>query len=100
VPPDGDVITVEPTEQLRQRNRQCDRVVALRHGEGTVTDLYQIEIQLKRTEDFQERMVSYWATLATRYRRAAHRIHQVVLWPNCSRPNWVCSWEVPWRPSW
>jgi len=26
-------------------------------------------------------MVSYWASLATRYRRATHRIHQVVLWP-------------------
>jgi hypothetical protein len=78
---DGDVITAEPTEQPRQRNRQCDKVVTIRHDDGTPTDVYQIEIQLKRTEDFQERMVSYWASLATRYRRATHRIHQVVLWP-------------------
>jgi hypothetical protein len=78
---DDDVITAEPTEQPRQRNRQCDKVVTIRHDDGTPTDVYQIEIQLKRTEDFQERMVSYWASLATRYRRATHRIHQVVLWP-------------------
>ena len=78
---DGDVITEEPTEQSRQRNRQCDKVVTIRHNDGSPTDVYQIEIQLKRTEDFQERMVSYWASLATRYRRATHRIHQVVLWP-------------------
>lgn len=78
---DGDVITAEPTEQSRHRNRQCDKVVTIRHDDGTPTDVYQVEIQLKRTEDFQERMVSYWASLATRYRRATHRIHQVVLWP-------------------
>ena len=78
---DGDVITAEPAEQSRQRNRQCDKVVTIRHNDGTPTDVYQVEIQLKRTEDFQERMVSYWASLATRYRRATHRIHQVVLWP-------------------
>jgi hypothetical protein len=78
---DGDVITAEPTEQPRHRNRQCDKVVTIRHDDGTPTDVYQVEIQLKRTEDFQERMVSYWASLATRYRRATHRIHQVVLWP-------------------
>jgi len=75
------VITAEPTEQPRQRNRQCDNVVAIRHHDGAPTDVYQVEIQLKRTEDFQERMVSYWASLATRYRRGTHRIHQVVLWP-------------------
>jgi predicted transposase YdaD len=63
------------------RNRQCDRVFARRRADGGPTDVYQIEVQLKRTEDFQERMVSYWATLATKYRRATHRIHQVVLWP-------------------
>src|SRR4051794_30957787 len=78
---DGDVITAEPTEQSRQRNRQCDKVVTIRHDDGTPTDVYQVEIQLKRTEDFQERMVSYWASLAIRYRRTTHRIHQVVLWP-------------------
>jgi hypothetical protein len=78
---DGDVVSAEPTEQPRQRNRQCDNVFSIQHHDGTPTDVYQVEIQLKRTEDFQERMVSYWASLATRYQRATHRIHQVVLWP-------------------
>jgi len=32
---DGDVITAEPTEQPRQRNRQCDKVVTIRHDDGT-----------------------------------------------------------------
>ncbi|WP_344302451.1 hypothetical protein, partial [Paractinoplanes deccanensis] len=43
--------------------------------------VYHVEVQVKRTVDFEERMVSYWADLALRYRRASYRIHQVVLWP-------------------
>lgn len=39
---DGDVITPEPTEQPRQRNRQCDKVVTIRHEDGTPTDVYQV----------------------------------------------------------
>ena len=78
---EGDVVTAEPTEQPRQRNRQCDRVFSIRRDDTGPTDVYQVEIQLTRTEDFQERMVSYWATLATQFRRGTHRIHQVVVWP-------------------
>ncbi|NMO51102.1 hypothetical protein HH310_07865 [Actinoplanes sp. TBRC 11911] len=70
-----------PTEQPRQRSRQCDKVFLVHHLNRGPTDVYHIEIQLKRTEDFQERMVAYWASLALKYRRLAYCIHQVVLWP-------------------
>lgn len=62
---DGRAVVLDgPTEQPRQRSRQRDKVFVVR-----------------RAEDFQERMVSYWASLALKYRRAEHRIHQVVVWP-------------------
>ncbi|WP_133872063.1 hypothetical protein [Paractinoplanes brasiliensis] len=79
---DGGTVVVDgPTEQPRQRSLQLDKVFVVRRGEGVPADIYHVEVQVKRTEDFQERMVSYWASLALRYRRAEHRIHQVVLWP-------------------
>ena len=76
-----EVILEGPTEQPRQRSRQADKVFLVPNGDGVPADVYHVEIQVKRTEDFQERMVSYWASLALKYRRADHRIHQIVLWP-------------------
>jgi hypothetical protein len=79
---DGRAVVLDgPTEQPRQRSRQRDKVFLVRHSAGAPADIYHVEVQLQRTEDFQERMVSYWASLALKYRRAEHRIHQVVLWP-------------------
>jgi hypothetical protein len=79
---DGREVIVEgPTEQPRQRSRQSDKVYLVPNDDGLPADVYHLEIQVKRTEDFQERMVSYWASLALKYRRADYRIHQVVLWP-------------------
>ncbi|GID28245.1 hypothetical protein C8E87_7640 [Paractinoplanes brasiliensis] len=79
---DGGTVVVDgPTEQPRQRSLQLDKVFVVRRGGGVPADIYHVEVQVKRTDDFQERMVSYWASLALRYRRAEHRIHQVVLWP-------------------
>ncbi|WP_169789757.1 hypothetical protein [Actinoplanes subtropicus] len=43
---DGDVVTAEPTEQPRQRSRQCDTAFAIRHDDGSPTDVYQIEVQV------------------------------------------------------
>lgn len=70
-----------PTEQPRQRSRQRDKVFLVRRSAGVPADIYHVEVQVQRTEDFQERMVAYWAALALKYRRAEHRIHQVVVWP-------------------
>ncbi|MDY7090287.1 MAG: hypothetical protein SYR96_35000, partial [Actinomycetota bacterium] len=79
---DGEMVVLDgPTEQPRQRSLQLDKVFLVRRGEGVPADVYHVEVQVKRTGDFQERMVSYWASLALRYQRAEHRIHQVVLWP-------------------
>src|SRR3954471_3863688 len=79
---DGRTVVLDgPTEQPRQRSRQRDKVFLVRHSEGVPADVYHVEVQLQRTENFQERMVSYWASLALKYRRADHRIHQVVVWP-------------------
>jgi hypothetical protein len=79
---DGRAVVLDgPTEQPRQRSRQRDKVFVVRRAEGAPADIYHFEVQLQRTEDFQERMVSYWASLALKYRRAEHRIHQVVVWP-------------------
>ena len=79
---DGRTVVLDgPTEQPRQRSRQCDKVFLVRHSDGVPADVYHFEIQVQRTEDFQERMVAYWAALALKYRRRDHRIHQVVLWP-------------------
>jgi predicted transposase YdaD len=79
---DGLAVVLDgPTEQPRQRSRQRDKVFLVRHSEGAPADIYHVEVQVQRTEDFQERMVAYWAALALKYRRAEHRIHQVVLWP-------------------
>lgn len=79
---EGEAVILDgPTEQPRQRSRQCDKVFVVPRGEGVPTDIYHFEVQVQRTEDFQERMVSYWASLALKYRRADHRIHQVVVWP-------------------
>jgi len=75
------VVLDGPTEQPRQRSRQRDKVFLVRHSDGAPADIYHFEVQVQRTEDFQERMVSYWAALALKYRRADHRIHQFVLWP-------------------
>lgn len=77
----GEVILDGPTEQPRQRSRQRDKVFLVRHDNETPTDIYHVEVQVKRTEDFQERMVAYWAALALKYTPADHRIHQVVIWP-------------------
>jgi hypothetical protein len=76
-----EVILDGPTEQPRQRSRQCDRVFLVPRSDGLLVDVYHVEVQLKRTDDFQERMVSYWASLAIKYRRAQHRIHQIAVWP-------------------
>jgi len=79
---DGEAVVLDgPTEQPRQRSRQRDKVFVVQQSEGMPTDIYHFEIQLQRTEDFQERMVAYWAGLALKYRRSDSRIHQVVLWP-------------------
>jgi hypothetical protein len=79
---DGRAVVLDgPTEQPRQRSRQRDKVFLVRHSDGVPADIYHVEVQVQRTEDFQERMVAYWAALALKYRRTDHRIHQVVLWP-------------------
>jgi len=79
---DGRAVVMDgPTEQPRQRSRQRDKVFLVRHSNGIPADVYHVEVQVQRTEDFQERMVAYWAALALKYRRSDHRIHQVVLWP-------------------
>ena len=79
---DGRAVVLDgPTEQPRQRSRQRDKVFLVRHSDGVPADIYHVEVQVQRTEDFQERMVSYWASLALKYRRTDHRIHQVVVWP-------------------
>ncbi len=79
---DGLAVVLDgPTEQPRQRSRQRDKVFLVRHGDGLPADIYHVQVQVQRTEDFQERMVAYWAALALKYRRAEHRIHQVVVWP-------------------
>jgi len=77
----GSVVLDGPTEQPRQRSRQCDKVFLVRHGDGVPTDIYHFEVQLEPEWNFQERMVSYWASLAVKYRGGDHRIHQIVLWP-------------------
>jgi len=77
----GAVVLDGPTEQPRQRSRQRDKVFLVRHSDGVPADIYHVEVQVQRTEDFQERMVAYWAALALKYRRSEHRIHQVVVWP-------------------
>lgn len=103
----GAVVLDGPTEQPRQRSRQRDKVFLVRRGDGVPADIYHVEVQLQRTEDFQERMVAYWAALALKYRRTDHRIHQVVLWPlGGGFPGRFCRdqarldyrWEVHWRP--
>jgi hypothetical protein len=79
---DGQAVVLDgPTEQPRQRSRQRDKVFLVRHSDGVPADIYHFEVQVKRTVDFQERMVAYWASLALKYGRSDHRIHQVVLWP-------------------
>lgn len=75
------VVLDGPTEQPRQRSRQCDKVFLVQNSDDVMADVYHVEVQVQRTEDFQERMVSYWASLALKYRSAEHRIHQVVVWP-------------------
>jgi hypothetical protein len=79
---DGRAVVLDgPTEQPRQRSRQRDKVFLVRQSDGVPADIYHVEVQVQRTEDFQERMVAYWAALALKYRRTDHRIHQVVVWP-------------------
>jgi hypothetical protein len=76
-----EVVLDGPTELPRQRSLQRDKVFLVRHDDRRPADVYHVEVQVKRTEDFQERMVAYWAGLALKYRRTDHRIHQVVIWP-------------------
>jgi len=79
---DGRAVVLDgPTEQPRQRSRQRDKVFLVRNSNGLPADIYHVEVQVQRTDNFQERMVAYWAALALKYRRSEHRIHQVVLWP-------------------
>ena len=79
---DGRTVVLDgPTEQPRQRSRQRDKVFLVRHSDGVPTDIYHVEVQVQRTENFQERMVAYWGSLALKYRRSDHRIHQIVVWP-------------------
>jgi hypothetical protein len=76
-----EVILDGPTELPRQRSLQRDKVFLVRHDDSRPDDVYHVEVQVQRTDDFQERMVAYWAGLALKYGRADHRIHQVVIWP-------------------
>ncbi|WIN00482.1 hypothetical protein ACTOB_004191 [Actinoplanes oblitus] len=69
-----------PTEQVRLRSLHRDKVFVVSGPDGTV-DVHHIEVQVKRTHDFQVRMVAYWAGLASRYEEPHHRIHQTVVWP-------------------
>lgn len=79
---DGRAVVLDgPTEQPRQRSRQRDKVFLVQSGADAPADVYHVEVQLEPTRNFQERMVSYWAALALKYRREDHRIHQVVIWP-------------------
>jgi predicted transposase YdaD len=79
---DGLAVVLDgPTEQPRQRSRQRDKVFLVGRRDGVPADIYHVEVQVQRTDDFQERMVAYWAALALKYRKAEHRIHQVVVWP-------------------
>src|ERR1051325_11257215 len=58
---DGRAVVLDgPTEQPRQRSRQCDKVFLVANGDDVPADIYHVEVQVKRTEDFQEPMVSYW----------------------------------------
>jgi hypothetical protein len=77
---DRAVIVDGPTEQVRQRSMQRDRVFVVSRQDGTV-DIHHIEVQVKRTDDFQVRMVAYWSGLAGKYDEPKHRIHQTVVWP-------------------
>ncbi|MEV6344048.1 hypothetical protein [Actinoplanes sp. NPDC051851] len=79
-PDDRAVIVDGPTEQPRLRSRQRDKVFVITQPDGTV-DIHHIEIQVKRTDEFQVRMVAYWAGLAAKYEATRHRIHQTVVWP-------------------
>jgi hypothetical protein len=57
---DGRAVVLDGlTEQPRQRSRQCDKVFLVRRGDGVPADIYHVEVQVQRTEDFQERMVAY-----------------------------------------
>ena len=75
------VILEQPTELPRPRSRLSDKVWMVPRDEGMPADVYHVEIQVQRTGDFQERMVYYWSTLALKYSRGEHRIHQLALWP-------------------
>ncbi|GAA2675052.1 hypothetical protein Apa02nite_021220 [Actinoplanes palleronii] len=77
---DRAVIVDGPTEQTRQRSMQRDKVFIVSRPDGHV-DVHHIEVQVKRTDDFQVRMVAYWAGLAGKYDEPGHRIHQTVVWP-------------------
>ena len=79
--PDGVATLDGPTEQPKQRSRQKDKVVLVPAGGGRRAQVYLLEIQVKRTADFEERMVSYWASAALKYPRHTHEIHQVAIWP-------------------
>ncbi len=75
------VIHDEPPEPLEQHDRQCSGAFLVLRGDGVPTDVYHIVVQVERTEGFQEWMVTCWSSLALKYSRSGHRIHQVVLWP-------------------
>jgi hypothetical protein len=88
-----EVILEGPTEQQRRLTRTMDKVFLVRRDEREqdrakkegrpipLHDVYHVEIQVNRTPDFEERMVSYWSSVALRYNKQRHRIHQLVLWP-------------------
>ncbi|GIM96267.1 hypothetical protein [Paractinoplanes toevensis] len=91
---DGRQVVLEgPTEQQRRLTRSRDKVyLALRDREEQdraekdglpipLHDVYHLEVQVERVTDFEERMMSYWSSLALKYSRARHRLHQVVVWP-------------------
>src|SRR5690349_12136552 len=52
---DGEEVILDgPTEQPLQRSRQCDKVFVVQRGDGMPADIYHVEVQLQRTDDFQE----------------------------------------------
>ncbi|KUL29202.1 hypothetical protein [Actinoplanes awajinensis] len=77
---DHTVVTDGPTEQVRQRSLQRDKVFMVSRPDGTV-DVHHIEVQVKRTGDFPARMAAYWAGLAIKYEDPRHQIHQTAVWP-------------------
>ncbi|GIE06250.1 hypothetical protein [Paractinoplanes durhamensis] len=82
-----------PTEQQRHLTRNKDKVFLVRREEkhqkrardggkrNPLHDVYHIEIQVEKVEGFEERMVTYWGSMAQKYKASEYRIHQFALWP-------------------